>query len=277
MYHTCMVQGKSRTAWLGARAHRYLAVAEELQRRIASGELKAGDRIAGENHLAQTFKVSRVTIRAALAMLEEKGLVVRRAGAGTFVALPRLHQDLTVLENLFAQLTKEGLQSATRVLEYEWSKVDRAALKSFHHPHAMKLSRSWFVGRLPFALTKSYLHPAVRMISRADIARRPGFEILQSLGYRVARADLNVRAEKADKSVAAALRLPKGDPVLVLQRTSFSGRDEPLERTICYLRSDVMEFALSVRGSESVSATFKRFGGERRESPRAARLEGAIG
>lgn len=258
MYHTCMVQGKGRTARLAADAHRYLAVADALERRISLGELKAGDRIAGENQLAQNFRVSRVTIRAALAKLEEKGLVVRRAGAGTFVALPHLHQDLTVLENLFAQLTREGLQSTTRVLEYEWAKVDAASVKAFKHEHAMKLSRSWFVGRVPFALTKSYLHPAVRMITRADIERRPGFEILQSLGYRVARADLNVRAEKADKAVAAALRLRRGDPVLVLQRTSFSERDEPIERTTCYLRSDVMEFALSVRGSESVSATFKR-------------------
>lgn len=258
MYHTCMVQGKGRRARLGAEAHRYLAIAEELERRITAGALKAGDRIAGENHLAQTFKVSRVTIRAALAMLEDKGLVVRRAGAGTFVALPRLHQDLTVLENLFAQFTKQGMQSTTRVLEYEWTSVDAVAAKSFHHTHAMKLSRTWFVGRLPFALTKSYLHPAVRMISRSDVERRPGFEILQSLGYRVARADLNVRAEKPAKAVAAALRLPKGEPVLVLQRTSFSDRDEPIERTTCYLRSGVMEFALSVRGSESVSATFKR-------------------
>ncbi len=258
MYHTCMIQRKRRGPRLGAAAHRYLAVAEELERRISSGELKAGDRIAGENHLAQTFKVSRVTIRAALGRLEEKGLVVRRAGAGTFVALPRLHQDLTVLENLFAQFTARGMQSTTHVLEYEWSNVDAEALTSFRHAHAMKLSRTWFVGRLPFALTKSYLHPAVRMIARAEVERRPGFDILQSLGYRVARADLNVRADKAGKAVAAALRLPKGDPVLVLQRTSFSERDEPLERTTCYLRSDVMEFALSVRGSESVSATFKR-------------------
>lgn len=258
MYHTCMIQRKSREARLGAEAHRYLAVAEELERRISSGELKAGDRIAGENQLAQTFDVSRVTIRAALGRLEEKGLIVRRAGAGTFVALPRLHQDLTVLENLFAQFTKQGMQTTTRVLEYEWSKVDAVALRTFGHAHAMKLSRTWFVGRLPFAFTKSYLHPAVRMIPRADIERRPGFEILLSLGYRVARADLNVRADKAGKAVVAALRLQKGDPVLVLERTSFSDRDEPLERTTCYLRSDVMEFALSVRGSESVSATFKR-------------------
>ena len=257
MYHTCMIHRKRRER-LDAEAHRYLAVAAELERRITSGELKAGDRIAGENQLAQTFKVSRVTIRAALSTLEEKGHVVRRAGAGTFVALPRLHQDLTVLENLFAQFTKQGLQSATRVLEYEWSKVDSAAVKSFQHEHAMKLGRAWFVGRLPFAVTNSYLHPAVRMISRADIERRPGYEILESLGYQVARADLNLRAEKAGKALATVLRIPKGDPVLVLERTSFSDRDEPLERTTCYLRSDAMELALSVRGSSSVSATFKR-------------------
>ena len=239
---------------VAAKDLRYRALADEIANRITSGELKPGERVAAENELARAFKVSRVTVRAALAIVEEKGLVVRRRGAGTFVALPRLHHDLTVLENLFAQFTKQGVQSTTRLLEFTWSAVDASIAGILRQSEAMKVRRLWFVGRLPFALTFSYMHPATRSISHAEAERQPGYVSLEKLGYHIARADLNLRAEQADERIAQALQIKLKDAVLVLQRTTYSDQEEPLEHTTCYLRSDAIEFVFAVRGGLALSA-----------------------
>lgn len=241
-----------------AGALRYRSVAEELERRISSGELRPGERISGENELARAFKVSRVTIRAALALLENKDLIVRRAGAGTFVAMPRLHHDLTILENLFAQFTKLGIASSAELLEYQWSSVDPQTARTLGYTEAMRLSRLWFVARTPFAVTFSWLHPVTRSSSHAEAERKPGYLILESLGYHVDHANLKLRAERADRKIAQALHIELHAPVLVLERTSYSESDEAIEHTDCYMRSDAIDFVLTVQGTASVSASFEQ-------------------
>lgn len=63
-------------------------VAWQLERKIGEGQLVSGERLPDEHELARRFGVSRVTIRSALALLEEEALVIRRRGVGTFVAGP---------------------------------------------------------------------------------------------------------------------------------------------------------------------------------------------
>jgi len=264
MIHVKATTGKQRGSRrlrarrVAADSPRYSLVAAEIERRIASGKLKPGMRIAGENELARTFGVSRVTIRAALDIVEGKGLVIRRPGAGTFVALPRLHHDLTVLESLFVQFTKQGIHASTRLLEYRWSAIDPQTARDLPYSEAMKLSRLWLIGRVPFAVTHSYLHPATRAISYAEAERQPGYRMLEGLGLHIARADLRLGAERPKKAIAQVLGLSLTDPILVLQRTSYAKTGEPLEHTTCYCRSDAIEFALSVRGRISLSEAFKR-------------------
>src|SRR5258708_23210853 len=66
---------------------------------IATGRLTPGDRLPTEQDLAGWLGVSRMTLRHALAQLAQRGLVSRTVGrsGGTFVAEPKLEQDLTVL------------------------------------------------------------------------------------------------------------------------------------------------------------------------------------
>lgn len=57
----------------------------QVQGMIASGHLKAGDRLPPERELAQLFGVGRCTLREAVRILESLGLVEVRAGEGTFL------------------------------------------------------------------------------------------------------------------------------------------------------------------------------------------------
>jgi len=58
----------------------------QIQELIKAGRLKAGDQLPAERELAETFKVSRTSVREALRALESQGLVVSRTGMGNFVA-----------------------------------------------------------------------------------------------------------------------------------------------------------------------------------------------
>src|SRR5437667_11462629 len=71
------------TLQLSRRAHEF--VAHELLVLILSGRFRAGDRLPPERQLASAFGVSRPTVRQALRVLAENGLVESRIGSGTFV------------------------------------------------------------------------------------------------------------------------------------------------------------------------------------------------
>ncbi len=65
---------------------KYQFVAEQLRHAIASGEYKDGDALLTEAELKLKFGVSRQTVRQAISLLENDGLVIRRRGSGTYVS-----------------------------------------------------------------------------------------------------------------------------------------------------------------------------------------------
>lgn len=77
----------------------YEEVVSQIHELIREGKFKAGDQLPSERELAETFKISRTSVREALRTLETKGLVISRTGMGNFVA------DLPI-ESLVAPLAR---------------------------------------------------------------------------------------------------------------------------------------------------------------------------
>jgi DNA-binding GntR family transcriptional regulator len=78
----------------GRRSLRH-SLSQELRTRILAGEWRPGDRIPSEPELARRRTVSRSSMRAAITMLEEEGIVSRKHGSGTYVTYrPALQHDL---------------------------------------------------------------------------------------------------------------------------------------------------------------------------------------
>ncbi|MGW3625471.1 GntR family transcriptional regulator [Streptomyces sp. NPDC000880] len=80
-------------------AKRYEKVSDDLRRKIAGGELAAGDRLTAETVLAAEYKVSLPTLRQALSALEAEGLIEKRHGRGNFVRQPRQRAERSNLRH----------------------------------------------------------------------------------------------------------------------------------------------------------------------------------
>ena len=87
------------------RTIRYQQIADELRTRIAA--VGAGRVLPSESELSAEFEVSRVTIRRALEILRDEGLVDARQGFGWYVSGEPLRQHLDELI--------EGTAIATRI------------------------------------------------------------------------------------------------------------------------------------------------------------------
>jgi GntR family transcriptional regulator len=66
----------------------YMRVAGDIAARIASGELAAGARLRSERDLAEFYEVAYGTVRRAMKVLRDRGLIVTIQGRGTFVSAP---------------------------------------------------------------------------------------------------------------------------------------------------------------------------------------------
>src|SRR5262252_5744301 len=92
----------------------YKRIQVTITKRLELGLLKPGDVVDSERELARIHRVSLMTARHALTTLEREGLVVRRRGAGTFVAPPKIH--FNKLMSFTEQMASRGLTGLSRML-----------------------------------------------------------------------------------------------------------------------------------------------------------------
>src|SRR6202020_2106185 len=98
----------------------YFQLAQHFESAIRSGALKVGARLENEVQLAEMLGLSRPTVRAAFLYLANKGLVVRKRGAGTLVANERIDRNVE-LTSLYDDLAATGRSPETQVLKAEVS------------------------------------------------------------------------------------------------------------------------------------------------------------
>jgi GntR family transcriptional regulator len=91
----------------------YVQASEAYRSLLRSGTYAPGDRLPSEIELSQQWGISRPTLREALRLLEEEGVIVRRHGVGTFMAAsqPVIDAGLEVLESIDRMAERRGLTS----------------------------------------------------------------------------------------------------------------------------------------------------------------------
>ena len=94
----------------------YKQLMQKIRSDIAAGVYPVHSRIPSEQELCDTYQVSRVTVRKALAELTQEGLLKRRQGKGTFVEIPRLCKDLKDVNSFHDACRMMGCVPGTRVL-----------------------------------------------------------------------------------------------------------------------------------------------------------------
>jgi GntR family transcriptional regulator len=237
----------------------YVQLAEDLARRIQSGEYGPRRRLPGEFELVDRYGLSRVTVRQAMAVLERRGLVVRRRGVGTFVASPKVRQDLSdPLVGFYDGLVKKGLKPQLALLDYRKVTPSAQVAAKLGANSAMLVMRLYRVDGAPLAVSYMHMNPMTENLAREEVEAHPIYHIFERVyGSKVERADLTIRAQAAGHGPGRLLEVAAAEPVLILERTSYAGSGEVLEHTLCYLRSDAYEFGITVLGQVILSKSIR--------------------
>ena len=200
------------------------------------------DRLPGETELATEFSMSRNTIREALTTLKNEGLIERGPKVGTHVAQRKYDHGLDTLLGL-----KETFKSYGEVR----NEVRAAMAVSAPPTVAQRLclepgqqvvfvERLRYLGGLPLSLDVTYLEPEIgTQVLTHSLESNDIFALIEELtGRRLGAASLALEAIPADAHSAAALQLPDGAPLLMLERLTSLDDGRPVDLEYIRMRGD---------------------------------------
>jgi GntR family transcriptional regulator len=208
------------------RRTRYQEIADELRTRLATGELGAGRLLPSESELSNDYAASRVTVRRALEVLRDEGLVDSRQGFGWFVAADPVRQALGRLGTIESQLAAEGVHSERRVLDFRFVAAPARVRKILDCETVLRVRRLNLADGEPFALVTVWCPEAYGAeLSRADVERSPFYELI---GVELGGAVQSIGAAAASAHDAELLGIPPASPVLRCERTTSSIDGRPV-------------------------------------------------
>lgn len=205
---------------------RYRAIADELRGRVESGDLAAGALLPSESELSAAYEVSRVTVRKALELLRDEGLIDARQGFGWFVATERVRQSLGRLGTIESQLGELGVGSERRVVGFRFVSAPPRVRQVLGVDSVLEVRRVNRADGQPFARVTVWCPEDVgSRLSRADVEASPFYELV---GVPIGSATQTIGAAAASPEDAELLAVPVGSPVLVCERITRDVHEQPL-------------------------------------------------
>lgn len=214
------------------RIPRYQAIADDLRTRVERDEFGPGGLLPSEAELSAAHGVSRVTVRKALDVLRDEGLLDSRQGFGWFVATDPLRQSLGRLGTLEGQLEKEGVLSERRILEFAFVEARGRVRTVLGSGEVLKVRRLNLADGAPFAVVTVWCPQSLAAdISRADVERSPFYELVD---VELGGAVQTIGAAAVSARDAELLRMPEAAPALVCERVTHDahGRAVLLSRFV---------------------------------------------
>lgn len=222
----------------------YIQIAQALSGLIASGRLASGTPLPPERTLAEGIGVSRMTLREATSLLEQKGLLESHRGRGTFVTGNRLKKQQQEMRGFTEEIRARGGVPSSRLISFELVEPSDDAREFFGLEPGQKVYEIVRVRSCDGKpLTQETVHLSQVMcpgLERFDLARNSLYGILeQTYGLRMEGCVEEMSAEFPTATHVKLLGLPRNTAVLVVDRKSFADSGQPLEITRSVYRGDV--------------------------------------
>jgi GntR family transcriptional regulator len=207
----------------------YLQLASALKTTIQE-KYQQGDLFHSEAQIEQQFKVSRITVRHALKILEREGYIFREAGKAPIVSRIKPVIDTGHrIGRLAEELRSMGLKPKVRHYDFE---VVNAPYEDFRKnsiefawPTVFRFKHLVSIDTKPLSYAINYIltDPAVIHLTETDLQNRDFYDVLAAdYDMTIINGEQCIGAVLADKPVADILSVAKGAPLLRLDCISFT-------------------------------------------------------
>jgi GntR family transcriptional regulator len=205
-------------------------------------ELAVGDAIPSERQLGIDLGVSRLTVRAALDELVREGYLVRRRGAGTFVAEPKVAKGIDIT-SFSDDMRARGLMPASRTLELRTipagARLGRILHVSPSEP-IVAVKRLRLADGEPMAIELLHVRSSlVPGLTAGDLEENSFYDLLATRwDVSIVGGTQTVEPTVTNEEESTALGVPLHSPALLFERVTRSTAGDIVEYTSSTYRGD---------------------------------------
>lgn len=211
----------------------HLQVREIIRKGVMDGSLvDENGKMPTEAELVERYKVSRVTIRNALQALVDEGMFIRERGRGTFVKTNQPENWVGRLMGFTETIREAGFEPGAEILHKGMTNKHPEEVKIQLQQNAVwELRRVRLADDIPIAIEHAYYPPEIGLeIENQDLISIAMYKFFEeNLGIYLKEADQRLSAVKADKTEAKVLDIEPNEPLLSLERISYSQENRPVE------------------------------------------------
>ena len=228
---------------------KYEKIAFDIKEDILSEKYKPNEQLPFEKELCEKYNVSKMTVKKALDLLVNDGLIIKRRGSGTFVKDITEKEIQRIIEKKqFSGLTTTsiGHKVTSKVLEFKIINATKEIadiLKIEEDEFIYFVHRVRYVDDKAVVIEKTYiplnLIPGMKL---ADVKKSIYGYIKDKLGLNIQSAHSTVRAMKSDELDRKYLNLEKDEPILEVERVAYLDNGKVFEYSFSRHRYDKFEF-----------------------------------
>ncbi|MEQ9809795.1 GntR family transcriptional regulator [Streptococcus jiangjianxini] len=225
----------------------YIRIHDSIKKGIDEGKWKIGQRLPSERDLSDHFEVSRMTLRQAVTLLVEEGILERRVGSGTFVASSRVQEKMRGTTSFTEIIKSQGKVPSTKLISYKRSHPNEQEVRHLNvkpHSYIIRMERIRYADHIPvlFEVT-SVPEKLVRDFDKTAITEH-FFQTMTENGYEIAKSQQTISAKTADDEVASYLEIAPHSAILALTQVSYLIDGQPFEYVRSQYVGDRFEFYL---------------------------------
>jgi GntR family transcriptional regulator len=227
---------------------RHAAIAQELREAIRSGEYPTGSPLPSEARLSERFKVSRGTVRHALAALRVEGLIEGGRGRMPVVRRLGLSQSFDQLVSFTMWARQLGRAPSARTLELARRPADPDSAEQLGlepGTPVFQYKRLRLLDGEPVMIERTtMIEPVGRLLLDCDLDSGSVYAQLGARGIEFSEADQTIAAVSASADDAELLRIARRSPLLEVRRRALDPTGRALEWAHDRYRGDAFEITI---------------------------------
>lgn len=230
----------------------YLQVKDILIERIQKRHWRPNSLIPTEQELMKEFEVSRTTIRQAIQILVQNGLLEKRQGHGTVVRPQQLEGSLGRLKGFAEEVLEKGRIPRSKLLRAEFSSTlfhEKLMLNiEDEDEEILVIERIRFADDTPIAIERTCWPKEIgQILMKHNLDEAKYYEILENENILLKKASERIIAINATLTEADYLGVRGGEALLEMTRLSFGLDDRPIEYTKTRYRSDHYQYTIDLK------------------------------
>ncbi len=216
----------------------YRQIAELLREKIEKGEYQFGQFIPSERELSAKYGVNRLTLRKAIALLVNEGLLIPKPGKGTYVNRPKIDSAFDTIQSTTPFLLDMGLTPSNRLIYSGRRKANWKYAQIFNispDDDIFQIFRVRLGDGEPYILEYTYLpYSLIPDIEQYDFSIYSLYDIYNKHGIQLAHDTQTLEIVKICPPQSSLLNLPENDPVFMTTETIIDTRGKIVEYTKSY-------------------------------------------